>query len=57
VPQPLIDQLAVGGRMVLPVGDLDQELIRIERRADGLHQERLIDVRFVPMRGEAEREE
>jgi protein-L-isoaspartate(D-aspartate) O-methyltransferase len=57
VPQPLVDQLAVGGRLVLPVGDLDQELLRIERRADGIHQERLIDVRFVPMRGEAEREE
>ena len=57
VPQPLIDQLAVGGRMVLPVGGLDQELLRIERREDGIQQERLIDVRFVPMRGEAEREE
>jgi protein-L-isoaspartate(D-aspartate) O-methyltransferase len=57
VPQPLVDQLAVGGRLVLPVGGFDQELLRIERRADGLHEERLIDVRFVPMRGEAEREE
>jgi protein-L-isoaspartate(D-aspartate) O-methyltransferase len=57
VPQPLVDQLAVGGRLVLPVGGFDQELVRIERRPDGIHQERLIDVRFVPMRGEAEREE
>jgi protein-L-isoaspartate(D-aspartate) O-methyltransferase len=56
VPQPLIDQLAMGGRLVLPVGGFDQELLRIERRADGIHQEKLIDVRFVPMRGEAERE-
>jgi protein-L-isoaspartate(D-aspartate) O-methyltransferase len=55
VPQPLIDQLAMGGRLVLPVGGLDQELLRIERRSDGIHQERLLDVRFVPMRGEAER--
>ena len=54
VPQPLIDQLAVGGRLVLPVGGLDQELLRIQRDADGIHEERLIDVRFVPMRGEAE---
>jgi protein-L-isoaspartate(D-aspartate) O-methyltransferase len=57
VPQPLIDQLAMGGRLVLPVGSFDQELLRIERRTDGIQQERLIDVRFVPMRGEAEREE
>ena len=57
VPQPLVDQLAVGGRLVLPVGGFDQELLRIERDADGIREERLIDVRFVPMRGEAEREE
>ncbi len=56
VPQPLIDQLAVGGRLVLPVGELDQELLRIERDADGIREEKLIGVRFVPMRGEAERE-
>jgi protein-L-isoaspartate(D-aspartate) O-methyltransferase len=54
VPQPLVDQLAVGGRLVLPVGELSQELLRIERTADGLREERLIGVRFVPMRGEAE---
>ncbi len=57
VPQPLIDQLAAGGRLVLPVGGFDQELLRIERHADGIHEERLIDVRFVPMRGEAAGEE
>ncbi len=54
VPQPLIDQLAVGGRLVLPVGGFDQELLRIERDATGLRREHLIGVRFVPMRGEAE---
>ena len=57
VPQPLIDQLAVGGRLILPVGEFDQELLRIERDADGIRRERLIDVRFVPMRGEAEHPE
>jgi protein-L-isoaspartate(D-aspartate) O-methyltransferase len=57
VPQPLIDQLAMGGRLVLPVGEFDQELLRIERQADGIREERLIDVRFVPMRGEAAGEE
>ena len=57
VPQPLIDQLAVGGRLVLPVGDWSQELLRIERSASGLREEHLIGVRFVPMRGEAETKE
>lgn len=57
VPQPLIDQLALGGRLVLPVGGLDQELLLLSRDANGIHEERLIDVRFVPMRGEAERGE
>jgi len=55
VPQPLIDQLAVGGRLVVPVGGVYQELLLLSRDADGIHEERLIDVRFVPMRGEAER--
>jgi protein-L-isoaspartate(D-aspartate) O-methyltransferase len=57
VPQPLVEQLAVGGRLVLPVGSVDQELLRIERDATGIRTERLIDVRFVPMRGEAEQTE
>jgi len=57
VPQPLIDQLAVGGRLVLPVGDFEQELLRIERDATGIRREHLIGVRFVPMRGEAETQE
>jgi protein-L-isoaspartate(D-aspartate) O-methyltransferase len=55
VPEPLVEQLAVGGRMVLPVGSFEQELLRIERTAEGLREERLIGVRFVPMRGEAEK--
>jgi protein-L-isoaspartate(D-aspartate) O-methyltransferase len=54
VPQPLVDQLAQGGRLVLPVGDWSQELLLVERDEQGVRRERLIDVRFVPMRGEAE---
>jgi protein-L-isoaspartate(D-aspartate) O-methyltransferase len=57
VPQPLVDQLAMGGRLVLPVGGWEQELLLVTRDEDGIHEERLIDVRFVPMRGEAERVE
>jgi protein-L-isoaspartate(D-aspartate) O-methyltransferase len=55
VPQPLVDQLAVGGRLVLPVGDVFQDLVLVTRDAKGVRQERLLGVRFVPMTGEAER--
>jgi protein-L-isoaspartate(D-aspartate) O-methyltransferase len=55
VPQPLVDQLAVGGRMVLPVGDVFQELVLVTRDERGVKQERLLGVRFVPMTGEAQR--
>lgn len=55
VPQPLVDQLAPGGRMVLPVGDYYQELILLEKQADGtVRRKSVIPVRFVPMTGEAE---
>ena len=54
VPQPLIDQLAVGGRLVIPVGrDGDQDLKVITRGKDGTTTESLFPVRFVPMTGEA----
>jgi protein-L-isoaspartate(D-aspartate) O-methyltransferase len=53
VPQPLIDQLADGGRLVLPVGGGSQELVRITKGPGGLERETLFGVRFVPMTGEA----
>lgn len=52
VPQPLIDQLAVGGRMVIPLGAQDslQVLRLLTKEADGvLHVENVIPVRFVPL--------
>lgn len=55
VPEPLVEQLAVGGRMVLPLGPEggDQELIVLEKQQDGsLERTRAIPVRFVPMTGE-----
>jgi protein-L-isoaspartate(D-aspartate) O-methyltransferase len=55
VPQPLVDQLAVGGRLVAPVGDVFQDLVLVTRDAEGVRQKRLIGVRFVPMTGEAQR--
>jgi protein-L-isoaspartate(D-aspartate) O-methyltransferase len=55
VPDPLVAQLAVGGRMVVPVGGLLQDLVLVRREADGVRQEHGLGVRFVPMTGEAER--
>lgn len=55
IPQPLVDQLAVGGRMILPVGDQWQELILVTRDENGVKTRKLIGVRFVPMTGEAEK--
>ena len=55
VPEPLVEQLAVGGRMILPVGRWYQELMLITRDEKNVNRQELIGVRFVPMRGEAER--
>lgn len=49
VPQALLEQLAVGGRMVLPLGAQEQELCLIERDVQGFHESRLEAVRFVPL--------
>jgi protein-L-isoaspartate(D-aspartate) O-methyltransferase len=54
VPQPLIDQLKEGGRLVIPVGDYFQDLLVITKTADGVEQREIIPVRFVPMIGEIE---
>lgn len=54
VPQALVDQLAVGGRMIMPIGDDDQKLILLTKTADGVGERTLLPVRFVPMTGEAE---
>ncbi|HXH47915.1 MAG TPA: protein-L-isoaspartate(D-aspartate) O-methyltransferase [Terriglobia bacterium] len=55
VPQPLLDQLTLDGRLILPVGKHFQSLIRIQRTAKGFKRENLLPVRFVPMTGEAEK--
>jgi protein-L-isoaspartate(D-aspartate) O-methyltransferase len=56
IPQPLIDQLALDGRMVVPVGDWYQELVIVTKTSEGIVEQRTIPVRFVPMTGEATRE-
>ena len=48
VPQPLLDQLAMGGRLVAPVGNFDQELRLLERTPHGVSTKILYPVRFVP---------
>jgi protein-L-isoaspartate(D-aspartate) O-methyltransferase len=50
VPKALLDQLAPGGRMVIPVGTDNQELRLIERTAGGVKETRLDAARFVPLR-------
>lgn len=56
VPEPLLDQLAPGGRLLIPIGEdrALQELVRVTRTASGaLERESLGDVRFVPLIGAA----
>ncbi len=55
IPTPLVEQLDVGGRMVLPVGKYFQELLLITKTDRGITQERLLPVRFVPMTGEVQK--
>jgi protein-L-isoaspartate(D-aspartate) O-methyltransferase len=57
VPQPLVDQLKEGGRMIIPVGaKFAQELYLLEKKGGRLEQSAVLPVRFVPMaREEAER--
>ena len=54
VPQPLIDQLKPGGRLVIPLGPrwAGQTLVKLTKRGDGsMAKERLCAVRFVPLVG------
>jgi len=55
VPQPLLEQLKVGGKLVIPVGRFFQDLLVYTRTADGFEKRNVIPVRFVPMTGEAEK--
>jgi protein-L-isoaspartate(D-aspartate) O-methyltransferase len=51
-PKPLLEQLAVGGRLVLPVGDANnQSLLRVTRAAAGFQREELGECRFVKLLG------
>jgi protein-L-isoaspartate(D-aspartate) O-methyltransferase len=50
VPPPLLEQLKVGGKMVIPIGRYMQELYLVEKR-NGVERERKCDVVFVPLIG------
>jgi protein-L-isoaspartate(D-aspartate) O-methyltransferase len=54
VPKPLVEQLAVGGRMIIPVGERwRQQLMVLTKAAKGVTSESTLDVLFVPLtRGE-----
>ncbi len=55
IPQPLLDQLKVGGKMVIPVGSFFQDLLVLTKTATGVEKRNVIPVRFVPMTGEAQK--
>ena len=55
VPQPLIEQLKPGGRMIIPVGpEWDQNLVLFRKEGDCLAERAVLPVRFVPMTGQAQ---
>lgn len=49
IPEKLLEQLAVGGRMVIPIGSFFQDLYVITKTEEGIVKESLLPVRFVPM--------
>lgn len=54
IPQPLIDQLKEGGRLVIPVGGWTQEITIVDKERTGITRRSTIPVRFVPMTGKAQ---
>jgi protein-L-isoaspartate(D-aspartate) O-methyltransferase len=53
IPQPLLEQLAPGGRLVIPLGDEEQQVLTlIEERNGEFRQTTISDVRFVPLLGQ-----
>lgn len=51
IPTPLVNQLKIGGWLIMPIGYDDQELVVIKRNTAGYSQERLEGAKFVPMLG------
>ena len=56
VPQPLVDQLKEGGRMIIPVGPAHNQSLYLLRKEGGrVRQQAVLPVRFVPMTGQAQK--
>lgn len=55
VPPALVEQLAVGARLVIPVGNFFQDILIVTKTDTGTTTESVLPVRFVPMTGEAQR--
>jgi len=55
VPPALVEQLAVRGKLVIPVGDLYQDMMILTRTEKGVIETKTIAVRFVPMTGKAQK--
>jgi protein-L-isoaspartate(D-aspartate) O-methyltransferase len=52
VPEPLVEQLAIGGRMLVPVGSREmQRLVKVTRTPHGYETEEVLDCTFVPLLG------
>jgi len=49
IPEVLIEQLKIGGIMVIPVGETYQELLLIHKTSEGIIKKNLLPVKFVPM--------
>ena len=54
IPQPLLDQLVIGGRLILPLGKMVQRLILMKRTQEVWKKDELFPVAFVPMTGEVQ---
>ncbi len=54
IPAPLVSQLRLGGRIILPLGGDQQELVVLTKDDQGLLRKRILPVRFVPMTGRAQ---
>ena len=49
IPEELKNQIKVGGRIIIPIGSSEQELLRITKNSDGFHVEKCARVSFVPL--------
>jgi len=51
IPEELMKQLAIGGRMIIPIGSNDwtQYLVLVQKEKDGIRKEKILPVRFVPL--------